>query len=149
MHLGRSRRTATAVAAAVIGGLLGGVPGAAQALPGVSAVPAAPAPPRTPAAPAPPPAGSPASPESTARDAVRESARVPAVWPRPQSLAGSGPSVRLGDEVTLLADADADPYALAALRELLRATGVRTVHTGLPGRGPPPHTRDQIGRAHV
>ncbi|WP_399442091.1 beta-N-acetylglucosaminidase domain-containing protein [Streptomyces sp. WAC08241] len=61
---------------------------------------------------------------------------APAVWPRPQSLAGSGPSVRLGDEVTLLADADADPYALAALRELLRAAGVRTVHTGLPGRGP-------------
>ncbi|MFE8937163.1 beta-N-acetylglucosaminidase domain-containing protein [Streptomyces sp. NPDC007872] len=148
MHLGRSRRTATAVAAAVIGGLLGGgVPGAAQALPRVPAAPAAPTPSRTSAVPAPPapsripanpkasaspPAGSPASPASAAPD----SARVPAVWPRPQSLAGSGPSVRLGDEVTLLADADADPYALAALRELLRAAGVRTVHTGLPGRGP-------------
>ncbi|MFJ4867240.1 beta-N-acetylglucosaminidase domain-containing protein [Streptomyces sp. NPDC088757] len=142
MYLGRSRRTATAVAAAVIGGLLGGVPGAAQALPGVPAAPSVPALSRTPAAPAPPPADSPASPASPAspgsatRDAARDSTRVPAVWPRPQSLAGSGPSVRLGDEVTLLADADADPYALAALRELLRAAGVRTVHTGLPGRGP-------------
>lgn len=64
------------------------------------------------------------------------SARVPSVWPRPQSLTATGPSVRLGDEVTLLADEDADPYALAALRELLRAAGVRTVHAGLPGRGP-------------
>ncbi|MGW4703149.1 beta-N-acetylglucosaminidase domain-containing protein, partial [Streptomyces sp. NPDC004285] len=63
-------------------------------------------------------------------------ARGPAVWPRPQSLTASGSSVRLGDEVTLLADTDADPYALAELRELLRAAGVRTVHTGLPGRGP-------------
>ncbi|MFE5509464.1 beta-N-acetylglucosaminidase domain-containing protein [Streptomyces sp. NPDC056529] len=131
MHLGRRKRTATAVAAAVIGGLLGGaVPGAAQALPGVPAPRTAPTPARTPAPPAPPPA-------DAARTPVRQApARVPAVWPRPQSLAAAGPAVRLGDEVTLLADADADPYALDALRGLLRAAGVRTVHTGLPGRGP-------------
>ncbi|MFE6457156.1 beta-N-acetylglucosaminidase domain-containing protein [Streptomyces cinereoruber] len=143
MHLGRRKRTATAVAAAVIGGLLGGtVPGTAQALPRVPAAPAtpaAPAPSRTPAPPKPPPApGATAAPPAASRaDTGRQTpARVPAVWPRPQSLTGSGPSVRLGDEVTLLADADADPYALDALRGLLRAAGVRTVHTGLPGRGP-------------
>ncbi|WP_411069414.1 beta-N-acetylglucosaminidase domain-containing protein [Streptomyces sp. cmx-4-25] len=135
MHLGHSRRTATAVAAAVIGGLLGGFPGAAQALPGAPSAPTPSRAPATPAAPVPPPAGSPGSPLSPA-GAGRAPARVPAVWPRPQSLTGSGPSVRLGDEVTLLADADADPYALDALRGLLRAAGVRTVHTGLPGRGP-------------
>ncbi|MFC8289578.1 beta-N-acetylglucosaminidase domain-containing protein [Streptomyces sp. NPDC057242] len=131
MHLGRRKRTATAVAAAVIGGLLGGaVPGSAQALPRVPAAPAAPTPARTPASPSP-------SPADAVRAPVRQApARVPAVWPRPQSLAAAGPSVRLGDEVTLLADADADPYALDALRGLLRAAGVRTVHTGLPGRGP-------------
>ncbi|MEU1226402.1 beta-N-acetylglucosaminidase domain-containing protein [Streptomyces sp. NPDC005828] len=127
MHLGRRKRTATAVAAAVIGGLLGGAaPGSAQAFP------KAPVAPRTPAAPS-APAG-PATPAASRADTA--TARVPAVWPRPQSLTAAGSSVRLGDEVTLLADADADPYALAALRELLRAAGVRTVHTGLPGRGP-------------
>ncbi|MEV4424175.1 beta-N-acetylglucosaminidase domain-containing protein [Streptomyces sp. R-07] len=132
MHLGRRKRTATAVAAAVIGGLLGGaVPGSAQAAP---TAPAAPVTPLAPAAPASP--LTPAPPSGSASDARPSTARVPAVWPRPQSLTGSRSSVRLGDEVTLLADDDADPYALAALRELLRAAGVRTVHTGLPGRGP-------------
>ncbi|MER5203833.1 beta-N-acetylglucosaminidase domain-containing protein [Streptomyces sp. NPDC002825] len=134
MHLGRRKRTATAVAAAVIGGLLGGaVPGSAQA------TPAAPTTPRTfaPTLPAGPPAPSPTAPAAPSANTSNPSpARVPAVWPRPQSLAAAGSAVRLGDEVTLLADADADPYALAALRELLRAAGVRTVHSGLPGRGP-------------
>ncbi|MET9435631.1 beta-N-acetylglucosaminidase domain-containing protein [Streptomyces sp. NPDC006551] len=106
MHLGRRKRTASAVAAAVIGGLLGGgMPGLAQAAP-VSPL--------------------------TAPDEQRA---VPSVWPRPQSLKGAGPSVPLGDQVTLLTDADADPYAVAALREVLRAAGVRTVHTSLPGGG--------------
>ncbi|MFE4308418.1 beta-N-acetylglucosaminidase domain-containing protein [Streptomyces sp. NPDC056891] len=152
-HLGRSRRTATAVAAAVIGGLLGGtVPGSAQAVPGAApnerpkAAPFTPTTPFAPAAPDVPTApGAPADPVTptassttapSAGSADAASARVPAVWPRPQSLTAAGPAVPLGDEVTLLADADADPYALAALREVLRAAGVRTVHTGLPGRGP-------------
>ncbi|WP_406058284.1 beta-N-acetylglucosaminidase domain-containing protein [Streptomyces sp. NBC_01077] len=147
-HLGRRKRTATAVAAAVIGGLLGGaVPGSAQATPRTApfaptaplapTAPAAPADPTGPADSATPVAPTPPSPTASSRTAADPAtARVPAVWPRPQSLTGSGPAVRLGDEVTLLADADADPYALAALRELLRAAGVRTVHTGLPGRGP-------------
>ncbi|MEV6245621.1 beta-N-acetylglucosaminidase domain-containing protein [Streptomyces sp. NPDC051742] len=157
MHLGRSRRTATAVAAAVIGGLLGGavMPGAAQAAPKAPRPPVTPLAPPSPGNPAPPVASSTASPSPgappsptatparpTATPArptaspARPAASLPAVWPRPQSLTAVGPSVRLGDEVTLLADDDADPYALAALRELLRSAGVRTVHTGLPGRGP-------------
>ncbi|MER7536317.1 beta-N-acetylglucosaminidase domain-containing protein [Streptomyces sp. NPDC097704] len=139
MHLGRRKRTATAVAAAVIGGLLGGAaPGSAQAFPKTPVAPRTPAAPSAPAGPA-TPAG-PTAPVAPATPAASRAgtatARVPAVWPRPQSLTAAGSSVRLGDEVTLLADADADPYALAALRELLRAAGVRTVHTGLPGRGP-------------
>ncbi|MGW7430244.1 beta-N-acetylglucosaminidase domain-containing protein [Streptomyces sp. NPDC054861] len=107
MHLGRRQRTASAVAAAVIGGLLGGgVSGPAQAVP-VSPV--------------------------TVPDAQRT---APSVWPRPQSLRETGSTVPLGAEVTLLTDADADPYAVAALRETLRAAGVRTVHSTLPGFGP-------------
>lgn len=144
MHLGRSRRTATAVAAAVIGGLLGGavMPGAAQAAPKAPRPPVTPLAPSAPGNPAPPVASSTASPSPTpsptrtAASGARPAASLPAVWPRPQSVTAAGPSVRLGDEVTLLADDDADPYALAALRELLRSAGVRTVHTGLPGRGP-------------
>ncbi|MFF0474302.1 beta-N-acetylglucosaminidase domain-containing protein [Streptomyces sp. NPDC004284] len=147
MHLGRRKRTATAVAAAVIGGLLGGaVPGSAQATPTAPTAPVPPAALSAPTAPVPPAAPSastapvtPPSPPPTPASATppgASTARVPAVWPRPQSLTAAGSSVRLGDEVTLLADADADPYAVAALRELLRAAGVRTVHDGLPGRGP-------------
>ncbi|MEF9882952.1 beta-N-acetylglucosaminidase domain-containing protein [Streptomyces sp. P9-A4] len=138
MHLGRRKRTATAVAAAVIGGLLGGVvPGSALALPEAPASPAALGAPHAPLAPPSPVTPSapkaPTAPTATARTAT---AGVPAVWPRPQSLTAAGTSVRLGNEVTLLADEDADPYALTALRALLRAAGVRTVHEGLPGRGP-------------
>ncbi|WP_329120508.1 beta-N-acetylglucosaminidase domain-containing protein [Streptomyces sp. NBC_01353] len=112
MRLGHRRRTASAVAAAVIGGFLGGsVPSLAQA--------------------APTPPGSPV----TTPDADTQLSPGTAVWPRPQSERATGPSVPLGDEVTLLTDADADPYAVAALREVLRAAGVRTVHTSLPGGG--------------
>ncbi|MER8235642.1 beta-N-acetylglucosaminidase domain-containing protein [Streptomyces sp. NPDC094049] len=158
MHLvrpRRGRRAATVVAFAVLGALLGGtaaVPARAVPARGFAAgpFPEAPAPspadppralseptasPRSPSSPSspssahslPPPSSAPSSPAPPA---------LPDVWPRPQSLAAAGPSVRLGDEVTLVADEDADPYALAALRALLVAAGVRTVHEGLPGRGP-------------
>ena len=136
MHLGRRKRTATAVAAAVIGGLLGGAaPGAVHAAPVPPAADSPATPPASPATTA--PTGSSASTRAPAATVTTTTtADAPAVWPRPQSLTGRGPAVRLGGEVTLLADADADPYALTALRELLTAAGVRTVHTGLPGRGP-------------
>ncbi|MFD3661177.1 beta-N-acetylglucosaminidase domain-containing protein [Streptomyces sp. NPDC058659] len=143
MHLGRRKRTATAVAAAVIGGLLGGAsPGAVHAAPVPPSAGATSPPPASAgtAAPtrAPATVGAATTGAATAGGATTGAATAgtPAVWPRPQSLTGRGPAVRLGSEVTLLADADADPYALTALRELLTAAGVRTVHSGLPGRGP-------------
>ncbi|MFI8822468.1 beta-N-acetylglucosaminidase domain-containing protein [Streptomyces sp. NPDC053431] len=117
MHLGRRKRTATAVAVAVIGGLLGGAtPGGAYAAPGDPSPVTAPDPTATPAAPS--------------------VGTTSGVWPRPQSLTRTGPAVALGSEVTLLTAPDADPHAVTALRDLLRAAGVRTVHGTAPGRGP-------------
>ncbi|MFF2776896.1 beta-N-acetylglucosaminidase domain-containing protein [Streptomyces sp. NPDC058052] len=133
MRPGRGPRTATAVAAAVIGGLLGGaVPGSAGAAPPPAATPGTVA---SPAAPTPGTTASPAVPAPRTGSA-RAAAPAPSVWPRPQSLTAAGPAVRLGERVTLVADEDADRYALAALRELLADAGVRTVHEGLPGAGP-------------
>ncbi|QWB25547.1 MULTISPECIES: beta-N-acetylglucosaminidase domain-containing protein [Streptomyces] len=49
------------------------------------------------------------------------------VWPRPQSLRGNGAPVEVTDEVALLTDPSADPYAVEALRALLRQAGARRV----------------------
>ncbi|WP_228975080.1 beta-N-acetylglucosaminidase domain-containing protein [Streptomyces sp. DH12] len=115
-QFGRGKGTATAIAVAVLGGLLGGAPGALAA-PGGPGAPAAAVPDRD------------------------TGAAPPAVWPRPQSLRAAGGAVRLGDEVTLVADPAADPYAAAALEDVLRAAGVRRVLRAGPedapgGRGP-------------
>lgn len=99
---------ATALAAAVLGGLLGSAPNAAAA----------------PAAPADPTA--PDSPGTSAPDRS-DGSGVPPVWPRPQSLRAQGAPVPVGEHVTLVADGDTDPYALDALRALLRDAGVRSV----------------------
>ncbi|MYT93742.1 hyaluronidase [Streptomyces sp. SID8359] len=114
MRFGR-RKQATAVAVAVIGGLLS---------PFAPAAGAAPAPPADPGK---PPATSPDRADNT---------RPPAVWPRPQSIRATGPALPLGTEATVVAAPDADPYAVAELRSLLREAGVTTVHQSLPGRGP-------------
>ncbi|MFE7129583.1 beta-N-acetylglucosaminidase domain-containing protein [Streptomyces sp. NPDC057638] len=114
MRIARGRRTATAVAVAVMGGLLSGAPGAA-------------------ASPAAPP-GAPGPPTRTAADPTVDGG-PPAVWPRPQSIAAAGPSAALGREVTLVADPAADPRAVTAAQELLLGWGVETVHTAAPGRG--------------
>ncbi|WP_149181405.1 beta-N-acetylglucosaminidase domain-containing protein [Streptomyces sp. TRM49041] len=105
-QFGRGKRTATAVAVAVIGGLLGGAPGA-LASPG------------------------PGSATATVpdRDTGTE---PPAVWPRPQSMRPVGGAVALGEQVTVVADADADPYAVTALEGVLRDAGVRQVLRGGP-----------------
>lgn len=110
VRFGRRKQTATAVAVAVIGGLLGTAPGAAAApdVPG---------------------------PTSTAAPDREAAGAVPPVWPRPQTLKTTGPAVPLGQDVTLLPAPDADPYAVETVREVLRAAGVRKVHTELPGRG--------------
>lgn len=114
MRQGARKRTAAAVAVAVIGSLLGGA-GAAH---GATAQPP-----------------EPGSPASTAQDPEGATA-PPAVWPRPQSLRSRGEAVRLGEEATVVAAPSTDPYAVGLLKELLRAEGVRTVHSALPGRGP-------------
>ncbi len=96
----------TALAAAVIGGLFGGVP-AAQAAPDEPAV------------------GAP--------DQAADAGETPAVWPRPQSLRSLGTAVPLGTTATVVTDGDTDPYAMEALLKLLRGAGVRTVHEAEPG----------------
>ncbi|GAA0613707.1 beta-N-acetylglucosaminidase domain-containing protein [Streptomyces crystallinus] len=112
MQVGRGKRVA-AVAAAVVGGLLGAAPGALAA-------------PVEPAAPEPP--------SATGASEVRDD--TPAVWPRPQSVKRAGPGLRLGSEAVLIADPDADPYAVAALGDVLDRAGVTTLHYGLKGAGP-------------
>ncbi|MFE3494232.1 beta-N-acetylglucosaminidase domain-containing protein [Streptomyces sp. NPDC059175] len=116
MRFGHRKQTATAVAVAVMGGLLGTAP--AVAAPHVPGAPTAAVPER------------------------EDAASLPTVWPRPQSLKANGRAVPLGEEVTLLVGAGADPYAVDVVRELLRAAGVRTVHASLPGRGTVLHLGD-------
>ncbi|WP_406406042.1 beta-N-acetylglucosaminidase domain-containing protein [Streptomyces sp. NBC_01643] len=108
----RHRKHATAVAVAVLGGLLSTGTPAAFAAP-----------------------SDPGSPAVTTADRTDEGA-LPSVWPRPQTIKASGAAVPLSGEVTLVADAHADPYAVDAARQVLRDAGVRTVHETLPGRGP-------------
>lgn len=100
----------TALAAAVIGGLLGGVP-SAQAAPADHTVGAAPDQP----------------------DRPTGAGQVPAVWPRPQSMRELGTAVPLGEQAILVAAPDTDPYTLDVLRDLLRDAGVRTVRQVAPG----------------
>ncbi|MEU5399175.1 beta-N-acetylglucosaminidase domain-containing protein [Streptomyces sp. NPDC005963] len=114
MRLTRSRRTATAVAVAVMGGLLGGAQGAV----------AAPTDPGTPA---------------TNAEEPKGDTGLPSVWPRPQSMRAASTPVVLGTEATVIAAPGADPYATASVHALLRESGVQTLYTALPGRGPVVH----------
>ncbi|WP_331445639.1 beta-N-acetylglucosaminidase domain-containing protein [Streptomyces xanthochromogenes] len=107
MHVGRGR-TVTALAVALIGGLIGSAPGALAA-PG---------------------------PAHTALDPALEAGPPPAVWPRPQSMRAAGAPVPLGGEAVLLADPGADPHAVQAVEDVLEAAGVVAVHRRLPGAGP-------------
>ncbi|MDJ1136598.1 beta-N-acetylglucosaminidase domain-containing protein [Streptomyces iconiensis] len=117
--------SAAVLTAAVVGGLLGGTP-AAHAAP--------------PPSPDDPSAGSPDD------DSARGS--LPPVWPRPQSMREQGAFTRVGPEVVLVADEDADRYALDVLRGTLRDAGVRTVHEAHPGDTLPgqPRGKGQSGR---
>ncbi|MER5832745.1 beta-N-acetylglucosaminidase domain-containing protein [Streptomyces sp. NPDC002130] len=106
MGLRRGKRT-VALAVAVVAGSLVAPPAAM----------AAPSPPGTAATPAPDTAGPDLS-----------------VWPRPQSLRANGAPVTVPDEVALITDAQADPHAVATLRELLRQAGAgRITDTARPG----------------
>ncbi|MEU8886577.1 beta-N-acetylglucosaminidase domain-containing protein [Streptomyces sp. NPDC048442] len=112
MQLGR-RRGATAVAFAVMGGLLGGAPVAAAA----------------------PPA--PDVPTPAARDRDSD-APLPPVWPRPQSMRAAGPGVPVGDEAVLVVAPGTDPYAVDSLRSVLRGAGAHTLYEVAPGEALPP-----------
>ncbi|MFD4988155.1 beta-N-acetylglucosaminidase domain-containing protein [Streptomyces sp. NPDC058374] len=102
----RRRKTAAALAVAVIAGALGGAPGALAA----------------------PPAPDPATAaDETPDDAEGEAAGLPAVWPRPQSVRAADGRVALGTRVVLVAPPGTDPSALDALREVLREAGVRDI----------------------
>ncbi|MFH8606416.1 beta-N-acetylglucosaminidase domain-containing protein [Streptomyces sp. NPDC018029] len=118
----RRRKGAAAIAVAVIAGTLGGAHGALAA-PGAPGRPGVPA----------------TSPDGGGKDgrgaAVSD---LPSVWPRPQSMSAAGSAVTVGDDVVLVtADgrtsqgkpdgADADPYALEALRAVLRDAGARRI----------------------
>ncbi|MER5177176.1 beta-N-acetylglucosaminidase domain-containing protein [Streptomyces sp. NPDC002896] len=138
---GRSRRAA-AIACAVVAGALGaGAPGAVAVPPprGAAAIPpprgaaevptspdaaTVPSPPEAPsAAETAPPEAPPAVPPG---DRPAESS-LPAVRPLPQSMQPRGPAATITDDVTLAAPVGTDPYALRALRALLRKAGVRRI----------------------
>ena len=105
----RTRRAGTAVAAAVVGSLIGA--------PHAAAAPQEPE-----------PGGAAASVPDRKPDGP-----VPAVWPRPQELRPRGEPAAVGHEVALVADGDTDPYALDALRALLRDAGARVIADLRPG----------------
>ncbi|WP_107082270.1 beta-N-acetylglucosaminidase domain-containing protein [Streptomyces caatingaensis] len=106
----------TVLAAALLGGLLGNGP-AAFAAPGGPAAAAA---------------GGPETGDPTGDGGL------PPVWPRPQQARAQGAYAPVGTEVTVMAEPGTDPYALSALRELLRGLGARTVVDSAPGGTPPP-----------
>ncbi|MDN5384473.1 beta-N-acetylglucosaminidase domain-containing protein [Streptomyces sp. LB8] len=112
-------RNAVALAFAVVAGTLGAGPAAVAAPSGPGAGPD----PGTPAT-------NPEQPTTASSDL--------AVWPRPQSLRTTGTAVKVTDRVALVADADADPYALDALRTLLRGAGARTITDLGPSDPVPP-----------
>lgn len=73
---------------------------------------------------------------------------APAVYPKPQSLRRRGAFARITPQVTLVADATADPSALDAVEQTLRSAGAReitradspgaglTVYAGAPAESP-------------
>ncbi|QES41658.1 hyaluronidase [Streptomyces venezuelae] len=109
----RRRKSAAAVAVAVIAGALGGAPGALAD------------------------PGAPGAPVTLPDGDTTTGSRLPSVWPRPQSMTASGTAVTIGDDVVLVVPrgdrndhgdhGDHDPYALKALRDHLHATGARRV----------------------
>ncbi|WP_428954652.1 beta-N-acetylglucosaminidase domain-containing protein [Streptomyces sp. cg35] len=96
----RRRKRAAALAVAVIAGTLGGATGALAA---------------------PPAPGGP-----FAGDLESESG-LPSVWPRPQSLKAAANGVSVPDDVVLVTPPGTDPYAVEALRTVLRGAGAREI----------------------
>lgn len=85
------------------------------------------------AAPQPP---NPTAPTAPAAKAKTQTAPTPPVWPKPQALKARGEFAPITPEVTLIAPADADPYALGVIEDTLRTAGAGTVTRGTtPGPG--------------
>ncbi|MEU0743818.1 beta-N-acetylglucosaminidase domain-containing protein [Streptomyces sp. NPDC006134] len=118
----RRRKGAAALAFAVLAGTLGAAPAAVAAPPSPGTATTSPDTPDTP--------DTPGTPDASESGGV-------AVWPRPQSLRANGTPVPVTDEVALIADPAADPYALTALSTLLRRAGARTVTSLHAGEKPP------------
>ena len=111
----RRRMGATALTAAVIGGLLGGAPAAHAA---------------------PPPVGDGAT--AGAPDAETDAkGSSPSVWPRPQSMREGGAFVPVGSAVTLVSEEGTDEAALDALRTALKEAGARDIAEVRPGQRVP------------
>ncbi|GAA2420881.1 beta-N-acetylglucosaminidase domain-containing protein [Streptomyces glaucus] len=112
----RRGRRAAALAFAVVAGTLGAAPASVAA---------------------PPPPGTAPAPSGTAAAAPEAAGPGTSVWPRPQSLRPNGAPVPVTGQVALRADPAADPYALDALRALLRRAGAHRI-TPLAAGDPPP-----------
>ncbi|AVH58717.1 MULTISPECIES: beta-N-acetylglucosaminidase domain-containing protein [Streptomyces] len=80
-----------------------------------------------------PAVAAPPAPTASADDRESAESGIPPVWPRPQSLRAGGTSVAVPDGVVLVTGSPsggtADPYALDALRTLLRQAGARKITT--------------------
>ncbi|WP_206352704.1 beta-N-acetylglucosaminidase domain-containing protein [Streptomyces sp. Z423-1] len=118
----RHGRGAVALAFAVVAGT--GTAGALGSTPTAQAAPLAPPNPSAFLTAPPTPPASLTAPESPTADAP-----YPSVWPRPHSLRRTGTPATVTDEVALRTGPTADPYAVQALRTLLRQAGARRITT--------------------
>ncbi|MFR9755932.1 beta-N-acetylglucosaminidase domain-containing protein [Streptomyces sp. TR06-5] len=117
------RAGAAALVASVVSGLLGGSP-AAQAAPADNGPGDAP----------------------QAGEGERTASGVPSVRPRPQSVRAGGAFAPVDGEVTLVADTDADRFAVRTVQAALRDAGAGTVHeTDTGGDGPLRGTVVRVG----
>ncbi|GAB2844553.1 hypothetical protein GCM10027074_09120 [Streptomyces deserti] len=98
----RRGKRAAALAFAVVAGTLGAAPAAVAA----------------------PPAPDPVTALTGTADSTGADASV---WPRPHSLRANGAPATVTGQVALLTDPTADPYAVDALRDLLRQAGARRI----------------------
>ncbi|WUH93480.1 beta-N-acetylglucosaminidase domain-containing protein [Streptomyces sp. NBC_00433] len=104
------RTSAVALAATVVGGWLGQTPASAQPTP--------------------------TAPTAPASAPVTQSDTAPAVYPKPQLLRRQGDFARVTPQVTLVADAAADPSALDLVEQTLHSAGARdVVRAAGPGPG--------------
>jgi hyaluronoglucosaminidase len=72
----------------------------------------------------------PAPPTGTSSSTPTNQAQLkPAVWPKPQSITYQGAFARVTPQVTLVADPDADPYAIDLVKNTLKSAGAQSIVT--------------------